>query len=249
DTGQSATTNAEGHFEIRDVVPGKHSVTISGDNLTPIGTEENFEVAKQLDATYDIELKKPGTQDEDEDFEVMVTTERLGKQVIATQISATQARQIPGTHGDVLKVVENLPGVARSAVGSGQIVVWGAAPEDTRVYIDGVRIPRLYHDGGFRSVIHSDMVKGVELVPGGYGAAYGRGLGGLITVQLKGMDDEKLHGSVAADTIDGSLAVRGPAGKNLHFAGAIRKSWIDGIIKAVGEKDVQDVLPLPSYFD
>ena len=37
----------------------------------------------------------------------------------------TRARRVPGTQGDVLKVVENLPGVARASIGSGQLVVWG----------------------------------------------------------------------------------------------------------------------------
>ncbi|MFY0534606.1 hypothetical protein [Nannocystis pusilla] len=31
--------------------------------------------------------------------------------------------------------------MARSAAGSGQLIVWGAAPQDTRVYVDGVPIP------------------------------------------------------------------------------------------------------------
>ena len=54
----------------------------------------------------------------------------------------------------MLKVVENLPGVARSAAGSGTLVVWGSAPQDTRVYVTGVHVPRLYHDGGYRSIVN-----------------------------------------------------------------------------------------------
>jgi len=53
--------------------------------------------------------------------------------------------------------------VARAAAGSGQLIVWGAAPEDTRVYIDGVPVPRLYHDGGLRSVLPSELV--LEFAP------------------------------------------------------------------------------------
>ena len=46
-----------------------------------------------------------------------------------------------GTQGDPIKVVENLPGLARPSFGSGQLVVWGAAPTETRTYVDGVRDP------------------------------------------------------------------------------------------------------------
>ncbi len=68
--------------------------------------------------------------------------------------------------GDVLKVVENLPGVARAAAGSSSLVVWGSAPQDTRVYVDGVHVPLLYHGGGYRSILPSNFVKSVELVAG-----------------------------------------------------------------------------------
>ena len=96
--------------------------------------------------------------------------------MVSTEVQAEQATRVPGTQGDVLKVVENLPGVARSAAGAGTLVVWGSAPQDTRVYVDGVHVPRLYHDGGYRSIVSSDFVRSVELVPDGYGPPYGRGL-------------------------------------------------------------------------
>ncbi|HEY2368536.1 MAG TPA: TonB family protein, partial [Polyangiaceae bacterium] len=249
DTGQSATTDADGKFAIDDVAPGAHTVTLAGDKLTTIGTQETFEASKKLEATYDVEVKTGAKDDDDSDFEVVVTAPRIGKQVVSTEITAQQATKVPGTQGDVLKVVESMPGVARPAVGSGAIVVWGAAPEDTGVYIEGVRVPRLYHDGGYRSVVHGDLVKSVELVPGGYGASYGRGLGGLINVALRPLDDEKVHGSLAADIIDASGAIRGPITKNLHFAAAVRKGYLQEVANAVVTPDVASIVPLPNFWD
>jgi len=249
DTGQTATTDADGKFAINDVAPGDHTVTLSGENLMPIGTQEKFEASKKVEATYDVEVKKPGAADDEDEVEVVVTAPRIGKQVVSTEITAQQATKVPGTQGDVLKVVESMPGVARPAVGSGAIVVWGAAPEDTGVYIDGVRVPRLYHDGGYRSIMASDLVKSVELVPGGYGAQYGRGLGGLIHVALRPLDDEKFHGSVSADIIDAAAAIRGPIGDKVHFAAAFRKGYLKEVANAVVSPDVADVVPLPNFWD
>ena len=60
--------------------------------------------------------------------EIVVTAPRIKNQVVSTLVQATQAARVPGTQGDVLKVVENLPGVARAAVGSGTLVVWDIDP-------------------------------------------------------------------------------------------------------------------------
>ena len=95
-------------------------------------------------------------------------------------LSTPELRQIPGAQGDAGKALENLPGVARPGLTGGELVVWGAAPEDTRVVVDGIEIPALYHLGGLRSIVHSGFLRTLTLVPGGYGAEYGRGLGGLV---------------------------------------------------------------------
>jgi TonB family protein len=250
DSGESAVTDAAGKFHIDAVVPGKHSVTLSGERLTALRTEETFEVGQQLEATYDVVLNAPeAAEGESDDLELVVVAPPLRRQVVSTQVSAEQARKVPGTQGDVLRVVENLPGVARSALGSGQLVVWGSAPEDTRVYVDGVRVPRLYHNGGLRSVISSDFVESVDLVLGGYGASFGRGLGGLVTVTTRQIDEDRAHGSVAVDLLDASGSVRAPITDKLYFALAARRSHLDEILSGALDKKVEDYFPIPRYYD
>jgi TonB family protein len=247
DTGQQTLTDDQGKFSIPDVMPGEHTVTLSGEQLATVGTTETFEAAKRIDATYEVEPKKEKSTNPDEEEEIVVTAPRIKKQVVSTMVAAEQATRVPGTQGDVLKVVENLPGVARSAVGAGTLVVWGSAPQDTRVYVDGIHVPRLYHDGGYRSIVNSDLVRSVELIPGGYGSEFGRGLGGLVTGALKPLDEQGFHGSVAADTLDASASVRAKVG-DFHVAIAARKSYLDAIVSDVAESVAQYV-PIPKYWD
>jgi TonB family protein len=249
DTGQSAVTDEQGHFKIADIPVGEHGVTLSGEKLTSVGTTETFEASKKIDAVYEVEPKKEKTGNPDEEEEIVVTAPRIKKQVISTEVKAEQAVRVPGTQGDVLKVVENLPGVARAAAGSGALAVWGSAPQDTRVYVDGIHVPRLYHDGGYRSIINSDFVKSVELVPGAYGASYGRGLGGLVTVSLKPLDEDGVHGSVAADTIDAAASVRAKVADKWHVAIAARKSYLDSTTSLVTSQNVGEYIPIPQFWD
>ena len=86
------------------------------------------------------------------------------------ELSTAELRQIPGAQGDAGKALENLPGVARPGLGGSELVVWGAAPGETRVVVDGMEIPALYHLGGLRSIVHSGFLRILTLVPGGYGS-------------------------------------------------------------------------------
>lgn len=251
DSGQKATTDAEGRFHFEGVSPGTHAVSLAGQKLTAQRTEETFEAGKKLDATYEVEEQedKPAAGKESDDLEIVVTAPPLRKQILSTEVTADQGRRVPGAQGDVLKVVENLPGVARATVGTGALVVWGAAPEATRVYVEGVRVPRLYHDGGLRSVVHSDLVRAVDLAPGGWGAGYGRALGGLVTVDLRPLDEPGFHGSIQADAFDGSGSVRASIGEKFHVAAAFRKSWLDALLPLVTKRDTSSLFPVPRYSD
>ena len=165
-----------------------------------------------------------------------------------TTISAEQARKVAGTQGDVLKVVQNLPGVSRPPVASGQIVVWGSAPRETRIYVDGVDIPALYHGSGLRSVISSDLVSSIDLVPGAYGAEYGRGLGGLVRVETRAIP-KGTHGFASVDTLDGAALVSTELGPRARIAVAARQGWLDRVLSVTSAPDIGDFFPIPRYRD
>ncbi len=251
DDGHSALTDAAGHFSWRDVQPGTHRITLSRADMRAMQTEETFEAGKKLDAEYEVERNPPekAADADADDIEIVIIAPTLTKQVVSTKVEADQAKRVAGTGGDVLKIVENMPGVARAAAGSGQVIVWGAAPEDTRVYVDGMRVPLLYHYGGFRSVIHSDLVSSVELVPGGYGAQYGRGLGGIVTVNTRAPATDGVHGSFSLDLIDAAAAASAPVSDKVSVAIAARRSHLDWVLEQVTSKDIGQFFPIPQYYD
>lgn len=243
--GRTDVTDEQGRFEFPDVLPATTVVTLEGERLTALQTEETFVAGEQLDTVYEVFLAAEG--EEGDDMEILVVAPTIKRQAVSTEVAADEARKVPGTQGDVLRVVENLPGVARASLGTGALVVWGAAPEDTGVYVDGVPVPRLYHDGGLRSVVGSELVRSVELVPGGYGAAYGRGLGGLVSVSTNRFDEE-VHGAVAADVYDTSAAVGGPLDERWTLAIAGRYGYV-GPLLGTFYPDVEDYFPVPHYYD
>lgn len=250
-TATSVTTDADGRFRFEGVAPGAHVVTVSGPTIPMLQTEETLAAGETVDTIYDvttIPLGPDGTRDSD--LEILVFAPRLQRQAIVTEVAADEARRVPGTSGEVVQVVNNLPGVGRSAVGSGAFVVWGASSEDTGVYVDGVRVPRLYHDGGLRSVTGSEFVRSVQLVPGGYSATHGRGLGGLVVVSTTPADaDDALHATAAMDIYDGSGSLRTRLGDRFSVSLAGRASYVAKLLRVVSSSDVEDFFPLPHYYD
>lgn len=173
------------------------------------------------------------------------------RRVDATEVSVTaaEASKSAGTEGDPGKIVESLPGLARPAFGSGQLIVWGAAPGETRTYVDGVEIPALFHGSALRSTLNGDLVQRVTLTPGAYGADYGRALGGLVRVETRDLPEHGAHGYLAADTLDGSGMVTATLGDRIRVALAGRYGWLDRLMQAVGAPRVEPFFAVPRYGD
>jgi TonB family protein len=120
----------------------------------------------------------PRAAEDEEVTEVLV----LGKRSEPNTRTFTRAevRQLPGAFGDPFRAIEALPGVTPIASGIPFFYVRGAPPGNVGYYLDGIRVPLLYHVGLGPSVVHPGMVDEVDLYPGAYPARYGRFAGGIV---------------------------------------------------------------------
>ena len=103
--------------------------------------------------------------------------------------------------------------------------------------------------GGLRSTINSDLVKSIDLAPGAYGAENGRGLGGLVRIELAKMPTSGVHGYVAADILDTSAEISAAVTPRLRFSLAGRVSYLDRLMAQVTSADIGDFFPIPRYDD
>jgi TonB-dependent Receptor Plug Domain len=188
--------------------------------------------------------------DDDDDARVVIVPTRP-REPTATRVRAEEAQKVPGSSGDAVRVIESLPGVGRASAGSGQLVIWGAPPQDTRIYVDGVPIPRLYHEGGLRSVVQPKLVEHIDLIPGGQGAMWGRGVGGMVSVTTATPERDRVGGRVGADILDASALVSTPLDRRgrLHLAVGVRASYVALWAKQLIDQNTAGLVPLPSYGD
>jgi hypothetical protein len=233
-----ATTDDVGRFHFEAVPVGAYLIKLRAPQVTGADVKIELKAQKRLELTLYVAGKTR--------YSSTVRGQRVVVETVEHNLSSDEIKHIPGTQGDTLKSVQSLPGVARAPFGGGQLVVWGSSPNDTRVYVDGVFIPTLYHFGGLRSTVNSEIVSGLSFLPGGYGVDHGRGLGGVVEVETRRPKDKGYHGFVQLDLIDGSLLVEGPITKNLSLSLSARRSWIDVFLPLF---TTSDFTASPRYWD
>jgi hypothetical protein len=124
-------------------------------------------------------------------------------------LSRADVREIPGAFGDPFRAIEALPGVTPLASGVPFFYVRGAPPGNVGYYLDGVRVPYLFHVGIGPSVIHPALIDHVDLYSGGYPARFGRYAGGIVSGETT-QPRADLHGEGNVRLFDlGALAETG----------------------------------------
>jgi len=162
-------------------------------------------------------------------------------------LAQSELTSVPGTFGDPLRVVQNLPGVARTPFGLGLLVIRGAAPGDSGIFVEGHRIPILYHFLGGPSVLTPRLIKDVELYPGNFGVKYGRATAGIVDVDITTDPTPRLHGQVDINFLDSSAYVEGPLAKGWTGSVSARRSYLDLLLPLVLPPSTTTVAPV--YWD
>ncbi len=245
-----SVTDEAGRFGFLDIPPGEYRIELSRDGYAAVNLQQAIGKDKKINIR--VAMEEPMViEDVEIDDEAVVRGAKVVKEVTETTIDRAQGNKVAGTQGDVVKVIQTLGGVGRAAAGSSELVVWGASPSNTRLYIDGVPVPRLFHLGAGRSVLSSHLVKSVSLVPGGYGASHGRGLGGLVLVETleaeSGTKDRELFASL--DPIDVAVGTQARLGNRVWGTLAVRRSVQNQTFDLVAPGRSKELVPIPDYWD
>jgi TonB family protein len=240
--GVTAEAGPDGSFALRGLAPGEVEVRVVSPEHEPITVKETIATDKVVEVEYRLRRRHY------DPYEAVVRGERPRREISVRTVDVEEVRTVPGTQGDVIKVIQNLPGVARSPFGIGLLVVRGSDPGDTEVFLDGIPIPLVFHFGGITSVISSDMIEALDFYPGNFGTRFGRATGGAVEIRSREPRDA-FHGLAQVDIYDGRAQLEGPLlGGDL--AVSVRRSWVDAVLRAALPSDTTDSLRIaPRYYD
>jgi TonB family protein len=254
----TTTSDAEGHWSITDELPvGRAHVRVSGLRRVARETDEELAPGEETNIVLRLEsepepteIRDGGAPDAEAIEEVVVRGQRPPREVTKRTLEREEIQYIPGTNGDALRSLQNLPGVARPPPFSGALAVRGSAPQDTNIYINQTNIPIVYHFGGLSSVVPSELIDKIDFFPGNYSAQYGRGMGGIVDVTLRDPKADALHALAQLDLIDARVMAEGPifkTGWNFLIAG--RRSWFDLWLAPILSSTGAQATIAPRYYD
>ena len=242
---RNAVTAEDGTFYFESLPEGVYQVQVDSPEFGQRSAEEEVVAGQITEVLYRLSSAK---EEAILGFGATAVIDPPPREVTRRTIRKDELTRIPGTRGDALRAVEILPGVARPQFGAGTLVVRGAAPGDSEVFLEGVSVPLLYHFGGLTSFINSRLLEQIDFYPGNYSARFGRRTGGILEVSTRDPARDRFHGVIETSLIDASLLLEGPITDKLSIAVGFRRSLIDLVFGAVVPDNVS-VTAAPVYYD
>lgn len=116
--------------------------------------------------------------------------------VTRTTLRDQAIHELPGSGGDPFAVIRSLPGASQVTGFLPYVVVRGAAPGNTGYYLDGVRVPALFHVAVGPSVVHPYFIDQVDFYAGGVPVRLGRYASGIVEGRTRPAGRDRLRGEV-----------------------------------------------------
>ena len=236
-------TDAEGRFSFRGLPEAEYNVRLDAQGYKAAIFVEEIKPGERLEGSYFVEAEFY------DEYTVVTSAKRERREVSRQTITLQESRRVPGTNGDVVRVVQNLPGVARAPFGAGQLIVRGSNPQDSAVFLQGDEIPIVYHFLAGPAVVNSEMIESLDFYPGNFSPRYGRAIGGILDLNTREPRADTYHGFAKVDIQDASVLVEGPVTENLSFALSGRRSYVDKVLKVVLPEERLGFQVAPYYYD
>jgi len=227
---RATTTDADGRFQLRNVAPGDHAIRIPDPTIRLPDTLVSLEPGEQIDLDLWV-LEEAWTH------EAVGVYRRTRGPALRRTLTHEDIAASPGAMGDPVRALQNVPAVSRTPLDTGWLLVRGGNPDDTGLFLDGVRIPLLYHLGGFTSVLHPEMIEALHFYPGAPPARNSRAISGAAALESRRMAGDA-RAMAGVNTAWAHAFAEFPLGEKAGLAASVRRSYLDAVLAAaIGEEE------------
>ncbi len=221
-------TDAEGRFTLV-VAPGRRVVQVQHPGYEPLTHFLPADAGGPL-LVLRLSAATGGTLR----YETVVRAEQ--EQGSKRTLSRAEITRTAGSLGDPFRVIESLPGVASMLWPLPIYTVRGANPGNTGYFLDGVRIPALFHFALGPAVVHPHFLESLDFYPAGYPARHGRFVSGVVSAATGAPPADRLRGSVDVRLFDAGGMVSVPLNDGQgSVAVAARYAYPGGLVTTLVE--------------
>ncbi|HEY8927342.1 MAG TPA: PEGA domain-containing protein [Polyangia bacterium] len=163
------------------------------------------------------------------------------REVSSVAIDAREATQVAGTSGDPVRVLAALPGVAQAVWPAAIFVVRGSNPGNTGFFIDGIRVPALFHVALGPSLIAPELLSSLDFYPGAYPANFGRYISGVVSIHSARPPEDRVHVSTDFKFYEARAVATAPIDHGQGVvAAAFRYSFTRPLLSLLGNDTIID---------
>lgn len=132
-------------------------------------------------------------------------------------LDGTSITSAPGSGGDPLRALDQLPSVGVLNDFVGILSVRGGGPEDNIYYFDRLPLGYPYHLYGIVSTVNADVLQKIDVYPGGYGAQYGADSQAVIDIHSRGNTESRVAGKLNLNYVYSQAFFEGGIGENRGY--------------------------------
>lgn len=238
-----AEVDAEGRFEL--TVPRRQLVLhVKAPGYEPYTAVEHLQRGDTLNAVYLLTSADPAGQ-----FVTTVRDDARGEEEPRHSLHGGEMRDVAGTMGDPFRAVMLLPGVSGVMSGIAYPVVRGTQPASTATYVDGVRIPALYHLLVGHAVVYPELLDELHFYPGSPPPEFGRVLGAVVDTRTRPLKKEAFGGFASLDLVNAGGLLEAAVTPTTRVGVSGRFSYTPFLISFVQDVTNASNRPIADFFD
>lgn len=245
-TSMGGTSDTQGHFEIRNIPTGIHTLQFSyiGYEIERI---ENITVSGNDVIDLSVELMPQPILLK----EITVTPGQfsiLGKGPNIRQTLTHEDLQTVTFGEDVYRAITRLPGISASDF-SAKFTVRGGDNEEVLVLMDGLELYEPFHlkdiEGGVLSIVDVEAIENIDLFTGGFSVEYGNRMSGVFNIHTTKVPEGKRRTSVSISFMNARFMSEGTFNNNRgSWLFSARRGYLDLVLRLMNEEALS-----PKYYD
>ena len=226
--GFETTTDARGRFELH-LPAGDVQLVVLSEAHQPLHVMEHLVSHEGLNVEYRL-----APLDAKKRFRSKVRGEphHEGERF---ELRDEELHMAPGTLGDPFRAIALLPGVAAPVPLLPLWVVRGSSPGTNGFFLDGMRVPQLFHFLVGGGIVQPELVDRIDFYPSAYDATFGRFSGGIVDGETRPARDG-YHGQVELKLYDLSGLVEASLPKGVKLTVSGHYGWPAFIVHLIDKK-------------